>query len=155
MSRNMIVTLVIIVVLLFGGWWLLTKSQQTSSPSPIPTQAPVVESTPSSEATDEAMMEDKITDSVKEIKVSGSEFAFSPETVSVKQGEKVKITFTNTGKFPHNLMIDELGVATKTIGVGQTDTVEFSASKSGNFTMYCGVGNHRQQGMEGSVQVQK
>lgn len=149
MSRNLILTLVVMVVVVVGGWWLLTKSQQSTTPTPLPTQTPPVESTPASEATEGAMME-----GVKEIEVSGTEFAFAPKTLSVKKGEKVKITFTNDGKFPHNLTIDELSVATKTIGTGQTDTVEFTAEKSGTFNMYCSVGNHRAQGMEGSVSVE-
>lgn len=145
------ITLVVIVVVVVGGWWFLTQSQQTAAPqTPETTETSTeVQSTPSTEATDGATME-----GVKELEVSGTEFAFTPKTLSVKQGEKVKIIFTNDGKFPHNLTIDELNVATKTIGVGQTDTVEFMAEKSGSFVMYCSVSNHRQQGMEGKVSVQ-
>jgi len=90
----------------------------------------------------------------REIEVEGSEFSFSPSSITFAQGEKVRLTFKNTGKNPHNFVIDELGVSTKTIPGGGSDTVEFTAGKSGTFTFYCAVGNHRQQGMEGELNVQ-
>lgn len=89
----------------------------------------------------------------REIEVSADEYSFSPGAISVKKGEKIRLTFKNTGKLPHNYTIDELGVATKTIGGGQTETIEFTAEKSGTFTYYCGVGNHRSLGMEGKLEV--
>lgn len=91
---------------------------------------------------------------VRQIKVSGGDFSFTPSTLSVKSGEKVRIIFQNRGKFPHNLTIDKLGVATKTISPGQTDSLELTADQTGSFVMYCSVDAHRQKGMEGTVQVQ-
>lgn len=144
MSRNMTITIVVGLLVIVGGWFLL-QSQKSQAPTTKTTPP-----TPSSQGTDSAQMMEE----AREIKVSGSEFAFSPKTITVKQGEKVKLVFQNDGKFPHNLTVDELSVATKTIGAGQIDSVEFVADKNGSFTMYCSVGNHRQQGMEGSVSVE-
>lgn len=91
---------------------------------------------------------------VREIVVEGDEFSFSPESLDLTKGEKVKLTFKNTGKFPHNFVIDELEVTTKTIAGGATDTIEFTAEKSGTFSFYCSVGNHRAQGMVGDLSVE-
>jgi len=87
----------------------------------------------------------------REITITGTEFSFNPSTISVTKGEKIRLTFKNSGTVIHNLNIDELSIATKTIPAGETDVVEFTADKSGTFTYYCGVGSHRAKGMEGTL----
>lgn len=136
----------VLVVLVFGGWFYLQS--QNSQTQPITTPSSQSTQTPALEATDGGQGE-----VLREISVEGSEYKFSPDKLSVRLGEKVKLTFTNTGKLPHNLVIDDLGVATKTVGVGQSDTIEFTVSKSGDFKMYCSVGNHEAMGMKGQVQA--
>ena len=91
---------------------------------------------------------------VKEISVEGDEYSFSPASISVKKGERVRLTFKNVGKFPHNLTIDELEVETKTISGGSQDVVEFVADEQMELEFYCSVGSHRSQGMEGSLTVE-
>ncbi len=89
----------------------------------------------------------------KTIEVSGSEFSFSPDSISVSQGEKVKIVFTNTGSVPHNFVIEELGIESRILSPGESQAIIFTASRSGTFSFYCSVGNHRAQGMEGTFEV--
>ena len=89
---------------------------------------------------------------VKEFTVSGGEFYYEPSALAVKKGDKVRIVFKNADGF-HDFRIDELGVATKKINDGQTDTVEFTADKVGSFEYYCSVGKHRQMGMKGTLTV--
>lgn len=91
--------------------------------------------------------------SAREIVVEGSEYSFSPASISVREGERVKLTFKNTGNLPHSFVIDELGVSTKTISAGQSETVEFIASSDGDIAFFCSVGNHRSLGMEGVLEV--
>lgn len=90
---------------------------------------------------------------VKEFTVIGSNFAFAPNTLSVKKGDKVKITFVNSGGF-HDLKIDELNVATKKIQGGAQEVVEFTADKIGSFEYYCSIGEHRAMGMKGTLTVE-
>lgn len=90
---------------------------------------------------------------VKEITVLASEYEFTPTNIELKEGEAVKLTFKNTGTLPHNLVIDELGVTSKTINGGKEDVVEFKAIKTGSFKFYCSIGNHRSLGMEGKATV--
>lgn len=150
MSRNLVITLVVVVVLVVIGWYLMNRSQKTAvTPSPEATPMASNSASPKASASDSAMM-GKMT----ELKVSGGDFSFTPSNLSVKAGEKVMITFQNNGKFPHNLTIDKLGIATKTIGPGQSDTVEFTPDQKGTFAIYCSVDAHRQKGMEGTIQVQ-
>ncbi len=90
---------------------------------------------------------------VKEFAVTGSNFSFAPSTMTVKKGDRVKITFTDAGG-NHDLRIDEFGVATKVLKAGGSETVEFTADKTGSFEYYCSVGSHRAMGMKGTLTVQ-
>lgn len=87
--------------------------------------------------------------------VTGGSFYFSPNEIKVKQGDKVKINFTNAGGF-HNLILETFGVQTKTVKIGESDSIEFTADKKGTFEFYCGVGNgyHRQMGQIGVLIVE-
>lgn len=86
--------------------------------------------------------------------VSGSNFKFNPAELRVKQGETVRLTFSNPDSMPHDWRVDEFNASTKVITKGQTDTIEFVASKKGTFEFYCSVGQHRQQGMVGKLIVE-
>lgn len=87
--------------------------------------------------------------------ITGGSFYFTPNEIRVKQGDKVKIIFTNVGGM-HNLILDEFNVNTKTINTGESDTVEFTADKKGTFEFYCGVGKgyHRMMGQIGVLMVE-
>jgi len=91
---------------------------------------------------------------VKSFAVSGTEFAFSPNTLTVNKGDTVKVSFTNNGNYPHNFMITELNVQGKTISPGQSDTVTFTANKAGTFQYFCSVPGHKDKGMVGTITVQ-
>jgi len=88
--------------------------------------------------------------SAKEISMSSSNFSFNPKTLTLKEGQPVKITFANSGT--HTFTIDELGVNESLRG--GSVTVEFTPSKSGTFEYYCTVPGHRQQGMVGTADVE-
>lgn len=90
---------------------------------------------------------------VKEFTVDGKNFSFTPSTLTVKKGNTVRIIFKNVGGF-HDFKVDELNAATKQIGDGQTDTIEFVADKAGSFEYYCSIGSHRAMGMKGTLIVQ-
>ena len=139
LNKNIIIGLVA-VVLVLGGYYLFNSKQQV--------QAPKVETT--EQVTKEVAKES----TARIITVEGNEFKFSPTSIIVEKGEKINLVFKNIGKLPHNFVVDELGITTKTINGGEEDSIEFVADKSGTFSMYCAVGNHRQQGMEGEVIVE-
>lgn len=91
---------------------------------------------------------------VREIEVSGNEYSFSPASITVQKGEKVRIIFTNKGALPHNLVIDELGISTKTVVSGQSDSIEFVAESGVSLNFYCSIGNHKNLGMQGEIKVE-
>lgn len=89
----------------------------------------------------------------QEVTVNASNFSFSPSEIKVKQGQPVKIIFNNKDGF-HDLVIDEFNVNTGRINGGQSKTIEFTPTKTGNFFYYCSVGDHRAQGMQGTIIVE-
>lgn len=89
----------------------------------------------------------------KEVVVMGSNYAFSPNKIMIKKGEKTRIVFKNSDG-THDFRIDELNIAIPTIGSGAEDFVEFTPDKTGSFEYYCSIGNHRAMGMKGTLVVE-
>ena len=135
----------VLILIVFGGYFLLRGGYQA------PTQ--VTPEVTSPEVTPEEAPEVTAPE-VKEITVSGSEFAFLPSTIKVEAGQQVKINFQNEGSVNHNLVIEGLGVSSRTIGGDNSDIVEFIASTSGVYTIFCSVPGHRAAGMVGSLKVE-
>lgn len=89
---------------------------------------------------------------VKEFTVEGKNFSLTPSTLAVKKGDRVKITFKNTGG-SHDLRVTGYNVGTPVISSGTSSTFEFVADKAGSFEYYCSVGAHRTFGMKGTLTV--
>lgn len=128
----------VLILAVLGGYYFLRGGYQ--APAPETTTPGEVNPPPTSE--------------VKEIMVVGTEFSFSPALITVKAGEKVKLTYKNQGGTSHNLVIEGLGIRTNTIGNGQTDTIEFTALDSGTYTFFCSVPGHRAAGMIGELKIE-
>lgn len=144
---------IIVLLAVVGGYFLLRGSYQTPTPNPVQTQEQTATPKETAKPTETSPTTQAPVSQVTEISVTGTEFSFSPTSVSVKAGERVKITFSNKGRAPHNLILERLGIATKTIGGGQTDVVEFTAPSSGIYAFFCSVPGHRASGMEGSLKI--
>ena len=135
MKKIIVLVIIIAAIILFWSYG--------RNPAPVTTDAiPVGEGTITTPPAPAA----------KEFVVLGSNFSFVPNTLEVKPGDRVKITFKNTVGF-HNFTIDGFAVATKQINSGQSETIEFVADKIGVFEYYCSVGNHRAMGMKGTLTV--
>ena len=88
------------------------------------------------------------------LKLTAKNFSFSEESITVKKGQTVRIELTITEGM-HDWVLDEFSAATKQASSGDTVTVVFTADKSGEFEYYCSVGNHRAQGMIGTLIVEE
>jgi cytochrome c oxidase subunit 2 len=79
---------------------------------------------------------------VREITIDAQRFAFSSDTITVKQGEVVRVKINNLDGL-HGMRIPELGIY-------GDNFVEFSADKKGEFMFYCnnycGEGHSNMQG---------
>lgn len=145
------VALVAIIVLLLaagGVYAVMQKSSVAKQESVVEgakTAKSVVTVAPTLAPTSTASAEKTFT-------IVGQNYSFSPNQISVKKGDKVKITFSDEGGF-HNLAIDGYNEKTETIRTGSSSVIEFTADKAGTFAFYCSVANHREQGMQGQLVV--
>ena len=55
---------------------------------------------------------------------------------------------------PHNFVIEELNLKTKTIKPGASDILEFTVPDDmETLTYFCSISNHRAMGMEGKFEI--
>ncbi len=90
----------------------------------------------------------------REFTVEAFRYGFSPDPVTVKQGDTVRITF-KARDVTHGVSLPDFGASTPPLAPGDSYTVEFVANKKGSFgyfcNVYCGPG-HR--GMTGTLIVE-
>jgi plastocyanin len=96
--------------------------------------------------------ETSITTSHKTFNVTGGNFYFNPNMITVNKGDTVTIVFDDANGF-HNFFLDEFEAKTKVIKTGESATVTFLADKVGTYEFYCSIGSHRQLGMKGTLVV--
>lgn len=120
--------LVIVVIIIGGAAYFATRPSEEVTPTPT---------------------------EVENFTVVGTEYSFSPNSITVEEGHIVRITFRNEGAVLHDWGISGLGVRTSTIEPGASDTVEFTATQTGTFTIDCSVGNHAALGMVGQLTVEE
>lgn len=151
MNKKVILVLAVAFLIILGSVIFFRNRssmvESIQSPSPMTTQQTIIDEV-ENEGTDSSD-----TSTVKEITVTGSNFKFEPQIIRVKKGEKVRIIFKNSGG-THDFVIDNLELSTKQIQTGQQEVLEFSPLTLGSFEYYCSVGNHRDQGMKGTLIVE-
>jgi plastocyanin len=89
------------------------------------------------------------------LRVSGDEYSFDPNRVTVRGAGPITIRLRNTGDVAHNLRIERQGQ-----DVGGTSTLPGGRSGSGrvnlehgSYEMICTVGDHAELGMTGELRV--
>ncbi|MBI5139738.1 cupredoxin domain-containing protein [Candidatus Nomurabacteria bacterium] len=143
--------IIVLVLAILGLLFFMKDGKKVEAPTNLDgvdtpnTVAPLKEETP--------VGDNKPVVATKEFTVTGENFSFSPSVITVKKGDKVKITFKNSEGF-HDFVIDEFGAATKQTKAPATEVLEFTADKVGSFEYYCSVGTHRAMGMKGTLKVE-
>jgi uncharacterized cupredoxin-like copper-binding protein len=86
--------------------------------------------------------------------ISETDFALSPSDVTIDAPGTYTFEATNDGGTDHALEIEGNGVEeeTDTIAPGESASVTVDL-EAGTYEMYCPIGGHRDQGMEGEVTV--
>lgn len=87
------------------------------------------------------------------IVITGTNYSFSPNTITVKKGTLVVIHFKIVAG-THNFNIDAFNVHTIPLGARSQITVQFSADKTGSYPIYSAVGNDKTMGMTGKLVIQ-
>lgn len=147
MNKKLLIAAGIIIVAVLG--YALTRGggssvDSTPTPTAVVSESPVSSIVPS---------ESPVASTVKTFQITGKSFSFAPNQITVQKGDTVKIVFTNTEGF-HDWVVDQFNAHTSRVQAGQTTTVQFVADKIGSFQYYCSVGNHRAQGMVGTLVVE-
>lgn len=140
MNKNLLIALGVFLAVIAAGLFLIRKPATTTKGVPVP----------GSDVTEKMVNEDP----AREITVTANEYSFNPAGISVKTGEKIKLTLVNAGSTSHNFIIDKLNVQTKLVTPGKSDIVEFTAEGDMDLVFYCGIGNHRNLGMEGKIEIE-
>ena len=114
-----------------------------------------------SAATTETTTEETTTDDTaqtggggEELTISETEFALDPADPTVAAGE-VTITATNDGATVHNLEVEGNGVEeiTDDLDPGPERRAD-ARPRAREYEIYCAIGNHAAQGMEGTLTVE-
>lgn len=146
--KNNVLVVVLLLTVVAGGLWY-KNSMSTKPEGGKKMEESTVPATTSAGTSDAVSA-----DGVREIRLEGSEFKFSLASLTLKKGQKVRLTLGNAGEMKHDFVVDELNIRTKIISGGETDTIEFTPETAGTFEYYCSVGQHRANGMKGMVTVE-
>lgn len=162
MNNNTLAVVIGVLVLIGIVFWIMSANNPAATPSTTDVQVTgeqvpqeqgtATSSTTSSGGTSVGVSGSATVGEVKSFTVTGKNFTFAPATMSVSKGDRVRIVFKNA-EGTHDLKIDEFGVNTGILQAGQEKTVEFVANTAGTFEYYCSVGQHRQNGMKGTLTV--
>lgn len=89
------------------------------------------------------------------VDISETDFKLTPANPTVPVGGTVEFVVKNNGQVEHALEVEGPGgeVETESIAPGKSAKLKVKLDKAGSYTMYCPIGNHRQQGMEGKIKV--
>ncbi|MBA2383309.1 MAG: cupredoxin domain-containing protein [Actinobacteria bacterium] len=89
-----------------------------------------------------------------ELEIVENEFALDPADVSVDAAGETTIRVVNNGEFPHALEVEGEGVEEETGSLAPGESAELTVElEEGEYELYCPIGNHREQGMEGTLVV--
>jgi plastocyanin len=104
------------------------------------------------------------------IKVTTTDFHFSPDSWTVPAGQPVEVTVTNNGSLGHEWVLLKLGASVTPpfdaddeekvlweieAQPGETNTESFTApTEPGTYTVVCGISGHLESGMQGTLTVQ-
>ena len=80
---------------------------------------------------------DTASGTVKEFNVVAKTWTWEPATITVKQGDTVKLHVTSVD-VPHGFRLAEFGV-NEYLAPGSTTDIQFVADKKGSYTFYCNV----------------
>lgn len=89
----------------------------------------------------------------RRVEVDATSFEFDPDEITVTAGEDIAIVLSSDDIL-HDFTIDEIDVH---VAADRGETAEggLRAEEPGEFTYYCTVAGHREEGMEGTLVVEE
>jgi cytochrome c oxidase subunit 2 len=84
----------------------------------------------------------------KEFRLTARKYQFSPTTISVKQGDRVRLIITAIDA-DHGFKLEAFNIG-RTLSKGEPVTIEFTADRTGSFPFecshFCGLGHRKMKG---------
>ena len=78
-------------------------------------------------------------DGVARFTIEGKDnLTFTPNTITIKPGQRVELTLVNNGKLPHTFTVPDLNLEAQ-MPPGVTNKVTFTAPESGEYHFYSAV----------------
>lgn len=166
------VYILIALGLIGAGYYLFTQQDATDMSDGIESEEEMTEDTTSTDADaaaddatedDDSMLDADVSaeaevdvdadTTTQVIDLDGFNFGYSMDEIRVSEGDTVTINLTSTDGF-HDWVVDEFDAATERVRDGETTSVTFVADTAGTYEFYCSVGNHRAEGMVGTLIVE-
>jgi len=103
------------------------------------------------------------TEATRIIAIELGGYRFYPDTIAVREGERVQLELTNTDEVtPHNFTLKDKGRdvhISVDVDAEEKETVEFVAPAAGTYKFYCDkkmilMKSHRDKGMQGTLLVE-
>jgi plastocyanin len=89
-----------------------------------------------------------------ELEIVETEFALDPADASVEAAGETTIRVVNEGEVTHALEVEGDGFEEETGSIAPGQSAELTVElEEGEYELYCPIGNHRDQGMEGTLVV--
>jgi plastocyanin len=89
------------------------------------------------------------------VEIVGTEFQLEPSEVKLDEPGTYTFVLLNEGGTIHALEVEGHGVEEETgeIEAGETAELTVELPEAGEYELYCPVGNHKDEGMEGTIVV--
>ena len=137
--------IIVVLVVVIGGYLLMRVTSE--APTPTKEEVPAKETSKTTKQ-DSKTTEQAPTGEVKEFTMTATKWEFTPSTITVDQGDTVKLQIKSTD-VAHGFGLPEFKINER-LEPGETVNVEFVASKKGTFefacTVSCGIGHSEMAG---------
>ncbi len=132
MGNKILMLILLSIVLIVSG--CTGSSPDSQSTQDIQEEGASVSDSPSEESDSQSADSQG---EVKEFSLTAKRFSFTPEEITVKKGDTVRLTITSEDT-SHGFSLPDFDI-NEQIPSGKTVSIEFIADKSGEFTFRCSV----------------
>jgi len=152
MNKNILIGIGLILVLAALAYFPLSRTKEAAQETPAQTPAASLQesstSTPGPASPSLPSPKPVVRPVVKEFYIVAKQFVFEPGIIVVDKGDRVRL-HVSSSDVTHGISIPDFGV-NATIKIGIPQTVEFVASKTGTYGIfcseYCGAGHPNMKG---------
>ena len=101
----------------------------------------------------EAAISAPVVEGADEVEIVATDFAFSPDEVTVVAEEPVNVTLRNDARGQHDVALPELGFRVLARG-GATASGALTVAEPGTYELVCSIPGHLDQGMRMTLVVE-